>query len=113
MTTFDLIVAWIANYQLLFLSGLIGAAAYRMQNYMPIKVMVKHVLASIFVSSLVCIVTRNFTDWSNDMIFVSGAVGGYFSSAIINEGKEIIDGLSDIVKEKLGKDDKKDENGEA
>lgn len=97
------VVDFATNYQLLFLSGTAGAAAYRLMNSMTFTMFVKHLLVSIFVSSLVCLVIKSFTDWSGDAIFAVGAASGFFSSKLINEGNEIVEGLSDIVKEKLGK----------
>ena len=103
------IVAFASTYQLLFLSGIVGSVAWRLQHKMLLIMFIKHVLVSIFVSSIVCLIVKNFTDWSNDIIFVGGAIGGYFSSALIKEGGEIVDSISDIVKEKLGKDKNEDD----
>lgn len=117
MTLLDSIVSFVTTYQLLFLSGAVGAVAFRMQHNMILSMFIKHLLVSIFVSSMVCLVVKNFTAWSADIIFVGGAIGGYFSSALIKEGSEIVDGISDIVKEKFGKtnnnSDNQDQNKEA
>ncbi len=92
------IMPYLKKYTPLVLGGIIGAIIHRMRTAMSIIQFLASLIVSMFVALSVGIVSQEYFELKDTVIFVLCGVSGVFSKALLDEIEEIIKSASIIIK---------------
>lgn len=85
--------------------GAMGAVIHRLRHKMSVWDFIKTIVISMFVSLCVGSLCRDyFNIESENLIFAICGMSGVFSKEILDEMREVISNLSEIVKRKFNKE---------
>lgn len=97
------------NYGLFILGGALGAIIHRLRNKMsPIRFL-KFLFVAIMLALAAGIICRDIFHLPETTIYVICGVFGAFSEEILDELEDLITSLSEIIKDKIGYKNKKEE----
>jgi hypothetical protein len=89
-----IIPIWI-EYNIFFYASLISslAALVRISKYN----LFQQFILSFFCSLVIGITVKNFTDFNKELIFVVACLGGYYSSDLLQEIREVVQGIGELI----------------
>lgn len=101
----ETLTAFTTKYGFFILGGAIGSVIHRLRNKMPLKRFISSIIISIFVGLSTGIICRDYFHLQESIAYVLCSISGVFSELILDEIQEIIKKLSNLVYNKLNKNE--------
>lgn len=101
----EILIEVAKKYGLFVVGGAIGAVIHRLRKNMSFGRFLISIVISMFVALCVGVVARDYFNLQISVVNVLCGISGVFSEVILEEIEETIKQVSQIVKNKFGKDD--------